>query len=66
MDRVGADVIATVVPIKDNRGLTSTGLQDPDTLQIRRLTMTEVFRLPVTFSRRHCTSAHRRSRRPGI
>jgi hypothetical protein len=54
MAKVGADVIATVIPIKDNRGLTSTGVQDPETLQIRRLTMTEVFRLPVTFSAAHC------------
>lgn len=54
MAKVGADVLATVIPIKDSRGLTSTGLQDPETLQIRRLTMTEVFRLPVTFSAHHC------------
>ena len=30
MAKVGADVIATVIPIKDNRGLTSTGIQDPE------------------------------------
>lgn len=50
MQRVGADVLSTVVPIKDNRGLTSTGWQDPDTKRIRRLTMREAVGLPVTFS----------------
>jgi len=50
MEKVGADVISTVIPIKDARGLTSTGIQDRDTLHIRRLTMAEVFKLPVTFA----------------
>jgi len=49
MERVGADVISAVIPIKDGRGLTSTGLQDPETLHIRRLTMKEAFDLPATF-----------------
>ena len=50
MERARADVISAVVPIKDQRGLTSTGLQDPNTLQIRRLTLAEVLELPRTFS----------------
>ena len=54
MTRVDADVISTVIPIKDARGLTSTGLQDPGTLHIRRLTMAEIFDLPVTFSANDC------------
>jgi hypothetical protein len=48
--RVGADVLACVIPIKDNRGLTSTGWQDPETRTIRRFTMAEVLTLPVTFN----------------
>jgi hypothetical protein len=45
-----ADVVSVVIPIKDGRGLSSTGLQDPKTHEIRRLTLREVFDLPVTFS----------------
>jgi len=50
MDAFKADVLSVVIPIKDGRGLTSTGLQDPRTRNIRRLTLKEVFELPVTFS----------------
>jgi SAM-dependent methyltransferase len=49
MDRVGADIISAVVPIKDQRGLSSTAMQDPESLAIRRLTMHEIHRLPETF-----------------
>ncbi len=49
MDRVGADVLSTVVPMKDHRGLTSTGYFDDD-MQIHRLTMHELYKLPETFS----------------
>jgi hypothetical protein len=48
--RVHADVLSVVVPIKDNRGLTSTGWQDPETRVIRRFTMSEIAKLPPTFS----------------
>jgi hypothetical protein len=48
-DRVGADVLSVIVPIKDARGLTSTGWQDPTTRRITRLTMADVMRLPETF-----------------
>jgi hypothetical protein len=49
MAKHNADVLSVVIPIKDNRGLTSTGLQDPKSRNIRRLTLKEVFDLPVTF-----------------
>lgn len=46
--RVGADILSVVVPIKDDRCLTSTGVVQPDGT-IRRLTLKEVYRLPETF-----------------
>ena len=45
----GADILSTIVPIKDQRGLSSTAIYDPDSLQMRRITMTEAQNLPVTF-----------------
>lgn len=52
MQRVGADVISAVVPIKDDRGLTSTAIDDPLTNwePAKRLTATEIMQLPETFS----------------
>lgn len=48
MARVGADVLSAVVPLKDDRGLTTTAVgSDPDS--IRRLTLREAHRLPETF-----------------
>ncbi len=47
------DVLGVAVPIKDPKGLTSIALQRPDGDTWRplcRLTMTEVFRLPETFT----------------
>jgi hypothetical protein len=55
MAAVQADVLSVVVPIKDEKGLTSTGLQDPKTCKIRRLTMREIFTLPKTFTAKDCT-----------
>lgn len=49
MARVGADVLSAVVPLKDDRGLTSTAVSGRATSSIRRLTLTEVRALPVTF-----------------
>ena len=49
MDRAGADVMAAIVPIKDGRGLTTTGVQDPRTGRIRRFTVREVLNFPATF-----------------
>lgn len=49
MEASGADICSAVVPIKDDRGLTSTGVRNVKTGANRRLTMTEVFELPETF-----------------
>lgn len=49
-ERLGVDVMAAVIPIKDARGLTSTGVWNPETGQVRRLTMAEVMQLPETFT----------------
>jgi hypothetical protein len=50
MDSVGADICSAVVPLKDWRGLTTTALGTNETSTIRRLTLTEVRRLPVVFT----------------
>lgn len=49
MDRTGADVMSTAIPIKDKRGLSTTGWMDPKTGKITRFTMKELYRLPETF-----------------
>ncbi len=49
MERVGADVLSVVVPLKDDRGLTTTAVGSGQN-SIRRLTLTEVHELPETFS----------------
>lgn len=50
MESSGADVVSAVVPIKDDRGLTSTAVDDSgDIWRPRRLTMTQVKELPTTF-----------------
>lgn len=49
MDRVGADIMTTVIPIKDIRGLTTTGIRYPGVWGTRRFTMREVSRFPETF-----------------
>jgi len=50
LERTNADMVSAVVPIKDNRGITSTGVDDTgDEWNPRRLSMTEVFMLPETF-----------------
>ncbi len=47
-----ADLISTVIPIKDKRGLTSTGIGSPEFPfgAFRRFTMSEVLNMPATFS----------------
>ena len=46
----GADIISTVVPIKDDRGLSSTAVDDTgDPWLVRRLTIREALKLPLTF-----------------
>jgi hypothetical protein len=49
MDRVGADVLSAIVPMKDGKGLTSTAWYNPQASSVRRITLKEAHRLPVTF-----------------
>lgn len=49
MERTGADILSVVNCIKDERGLTSTGIQNRKTGGVRRLTMKEIHALPETF-----------------
>jgi SAM-dependent methyltransferase len=49
MDHLDADVMTTVIPIKDNRGLTTTGIRYAGVWGTRRFTMREIMRLPETF-----------------
>jgi hypothetical protein len=50
MERVGADILSSVIPLKDSRGLTSTAVRDRVTNRIRRITLKELHEyLPVTF-----------------
>ncbi len=50
MQRVDADIISAVVPIKDDRGVTSTARESGDPFSPHRYTMADIFREPVTFS----------------
>lgn len=49
LHRLNADVISSVIPIKDEHGLTSTALDKGDLWHVCRLTMKEVMALPETF-----------------
>jgi len=49
MESHQADIVSVVVPIKDARGLTSTGYMDAKE-DITRLTLKEIHQLPETFS----------------
>lgn len=50
LETSGADILSAVIPIKDELGLTSTGISVQDVKQLpRRLTMTEACELPITF-----------------
>ena len=51
LDRTGVDLVSTVVPIKDARGLTTTGIGDPDDpwSPLRRFTVRECLAFPETF-----------------
>jgi hypothetical protein len=44
-----ADVISTVIPIKDDRGLTSIAMWNPTTNRMTRITMTQACKFPKTF-----------------
>jgi len=50
MEANDADLISAVVPIKDDRGLTSTALDTGDEYSPTRLTMKEIFDRPETFT----------------
>ncbi len=50
MDRVNADIMSSVLCIKDHRGLTTTGVRYPGTWGTRRFTKKELWRMPETFS----------------
>jgi hypothetical protein len=50
MEAHGVDLVSAVLPIKNGKGLTSTGAADPDTGDVRRLTLREAFNLPETFT----------------
>ncbi len=52
MEFVQADVLGVVVPIKDQRGLTSCGVRQRWG-SIRRFTMREIVDMPLTFSASH-------------
>jgi hypothetical protein len=57
LERLPADVVSSVIPLKDDRGLTSTGVWQRETGGVRRLTMTEVMSLPETFGLVHLIGA---------
>jgi hypothetical protein len=51
MDKNDADIISAIVPVKDMSGVTSTALvTDEANWDFKRLTMTEVFSMPETFT----------------
>lgn len=56
MERTKADVVSTVIPIKNILGLTSTAIGNPNDPWhvVKRLTMTEVDKLPMTFAAADC------------
>lgn len=50
MKRLNASVVSAVAPIKDNRGLSSCGIDiDDSCFHVRRITMHEIMDLPETF-----------------
>ena len=49
METHNADIMSAVVPIRDERGLSSTAVRHPETGWLRRLTIHETNRLPETF-----------------
>lgn len=50
MNRLSADIVSVVAPIKSDEGVTSTAIDTGDLWRPRRLTMTEVYELPETFN----------------
>jgi Fe-S-cluster containining protein/ribosome modulation factor len=50
--RVNADILSVVIPLKDEHGMTSTGVMKWDTTEIKKLSMRETMALPETFTAR--------------
>ena len=53
LERHQADVVSAVIPLKTEHGLTSTAVGTPNKYLQRRLTMSEIHRLPETFDAGH-------------
>lgn len=53
MDRVNADVLSAVVPIKDMTGDSSTAVLDPERKDVHRLHERDLEKLPATFDGSH-------------
>lgn len=51
--RVGADILSSVIAIKDDRGLSSTGVMNVNTREMRKLTLEEAWGLQTSDG--HCT-----------
>lgn len=47
--RVGADVLSTVIALKDDRGLSSTGVMDWRTKRMKKFSLAEALALPPSF-----------------
>lgn len=54
LEKFDADVVSAVIPIKDHRGLTTTGVFSKDGHYLRRFTMREVMQYPDTFNAETC------------
>lgn len=56
LQETGADVMAACIAIKDTQGLTSTAIDDPDDDWdvLRRLSVSEITKLPAVFSAADC------------
>lgn len=56
MDEHNADVVSAVVPLKDQSGICSCGIEDPENPYTAafRLTLKEVYQLPETFTSADC------------
>lgn len=50
MQSVGADILSAIVPIKDDRGLTSTAKEMPNKWEPQRYTMHEIMEMPETWT----------------
>ncbi len=50
LNRLDADIVSTVLAIKDFRGMTTTGIRYPGNWLCRRFTKREIMRMPETFS----------------